>query len=328
MKQFRFKLLAAAFLMLPFMFLTSCHSGKVKKDASDAMDTILTGNITLSGAFALYPMAVRWADEFKKINPGVKIDISGGGAGKGMMDALSKMVDLGMVSREIKDEEKAKGAWSLAVVKDAVLPTINASNPVLKELKTKGVPCDMFKEIFITENIKNWGKVVGTKNNAKVNVYTRSDACGAAETWAQYLGKKQEDLQGVGVNADPGMADAIKNDKLGIGYNNVNYAFDSRTKQKYPGIEIVPIDINNNGILDPDENIYNNIDEVTNAVANGKYPSPPARDLYLVANGKPQTKLVLAFLKWILTDGQKFVPEAGYVNLTEEKINSELQKLQ
>jgi len=41
------------------------------------------GTLTLSGAWALYPMAVRWAEEFRKINPEVRIDISAGGAGKG-----------------------------------------------------------------------------------------------------------------------------------------------------------------------------------------------------------------------------------------------------
>ena len=40
----------------------------------------LKGEIQLSGAFALYPMVVRWAEEFRKIHPEVRIDISAGGA--------------------------------------------------------------------------------------------------------------------------------------------------------------------------------------------------------------------------------------------------------
>ena len=43
----------------------------------------LEGRLSFSGAFALYPMAVKWAEEFKKINPGVKIDVSAGGACSG-----------------------------------------------------------------------------------------------------------------------------------------------------------------------------------------------------------------------------------------------------
>ena len=51
-----------------------------------------TGQISISGAFALYPMVIRWADEYKKINPGIRFDISAGGAGKGISDALNNMV--------------------------------------------------------------------------------------------------------------------------------------------------------------------------------------------------------------------------------------------
>ena len=50
-------------------------------------------------------MAVKWAEEFRKIHPKVRIDISAGGAGKGITDALAKVVDLGMVSRDIYPQE-------------------------------------------------------------------------------------------------------------------------------------------------------------------------------------------------------------------------------
>src|SRR5512137_855872 len=74
----------------------------------------LSGQLSISGAFALYPMTIKWAEEFRKINPGVRIDISAGGAGKGIADALSGMVEIGMVSREIYQEELKKGAFPLA----------------------------------------------------------------------------------------------------------------------------------------------------------------------------------------------------------------------
>lgn len=71
----------------------------------------LKGQLSISGAFALYPMTVKWAEEFRKIHPDVRIDISAGGAGKGIADALSGMVDIGMVSREIYQDEIKKGAF-------------------------------------------------------------------------------------------------------------------------------------------------------------------------------------------------------------------------
>ncbi|MEI6748216.1 MAG: PstS family phosphate ABC transporter substrate-binding protein [Bacteroidales bacterium] len=285
------------------------------------------GTISISGAFALYPMVVKWADEYQKLHPDIRIDISAGGAGKGMVDALSGMVDLGMVSREIYPQEIKKGAFYIAVTKDAVVPTISAKNPVLKDILAKGIKKTAFVNAFVTGTAKTWGQMAGVKNTSVLHVYSRSDACGAGETWAKYLGKKQEDLLGVGVFGDPGLATAVKEDPLAIGYNNIAYAYDSKTKKQNPGIRIAPIDINKNGKLDPEENFYGTIDEIVNAIATNKYPSPPARDLYLVSKGKPTNKAVIDFMKWILTDGQKFVHNAGYITLSNEKIQGELNKL-
>ncbi len=283
--------------------------------AADPPADSLKGTITISGAWALYPMAVKWASEFQKIHPGVKIDISAGGAGKGIADALGGVVDIGMASRDINPAEVKKGAWWVSVTKDAVVPVINSKNPKLQEFLARGMKRDSFVDIWITGKIKGW------------HVYTRSDSCGAAETWAKYLGKKQEDLKGVGVYGDPGLANAVKKDVLGIGYNNVNFAYDAKTKKPVDGITILPIDINADGKLAKEENFYATRDDLVKAIAAGKYPSPPARDLHFVCSGKPKKAEVIEFMKWVLKDGQKFVADAGYINLSDAKLKEETKKL-
>ena len=287
----------------------------------------LKGTITLSGAWALYPMAVRWAEEFRKINPDVRIDLSAGGAGKGITDALNNMVDLGMVSREIYREELNNGAYPIAVTKDAVVAVINVSNPSLNTILSKGLKKDAGNNIWITGMYKTWGQAFGIKGTTPIHVYTRSDACGAAEVWAKYFGKKQEDLLGSGVYGDPGLALAVKKDPLGIGYNNIGYVYDSKTKKQLAGIRVLPIDLNNDGKITPDENFYDSMDDLITAIANGKYPSPPARELYFVTNGKPQKELVIKFLNWVLTDGQKYVNESGFITLSKEKVEGELKRI-
>ena len=295
--------------------------GKIKAQAN------LEGDISISGAFALYPMTVKWADEFKKLHPNVRIDISAGGAGKGIADALSDMVDIGMVSREIYAEELNKGAFATSVTKDAVVPVISANNPLLNSILLIGVKKDVANNIWISGKYKTWAEAFGLKTTTPIHVYTRSDACGAAEMWAKYLGKKQEDLLGVGVFGDPGLAQAVKRDPLGIGFNNIGYAYDANTKKQIAGIRVLPLDINNNGKIDEDEKFYDSLNDLINAITTGKYPSPPARELYFVTKGKPQKKVVVEFIKWVLTDGQKFVHDSGYITLSKDKIDKELSKL-
>ena len=286
------------------------------------------GTIALSGAWALYPMVVRWAEEFRKVYPLVRIDISAGGAGKGITDALSNMVDLGMVSREIYPEETKKGAYAVAVTKDAVVPVINSMNPSIDAILAKGLKKDAGNNIWITGIYKTWSQAFGIKGTTPIHVYTRSDACGAAEVWAKYFNKKQEDLLGSGVYGDPGLALAVKKDLLGIGFNNIGYAYDSKTKKQLSGIRVLPLDINGDGKISPDEDFYNSMDDLIDAIASGKYPSPPARELYLVSKGKPQKEIVRKFLQWILNEGQNFVNEAGYIALSKERIAEEKKKVQ
>lgn len=284
------------------------------------------GTITISGAWALYPLMVRWGEEFQKVYPDVRLDISAGGAGKGLADALAGAVDIGMVSREISPEEEAKGAFWTAVVKDAVFPTISAANPVWDDLQQKGLSREVFQGIFISGEITTWGQAIGRPEvSDPIHVFTRSDACGAAETWAKYLGAQQEDLLGIAVYGDPGLLDAVIKDPLAVGFNNLNYAYDVDTGLPVEGARVAPIDANDNGQADADE-IYLTKEQAVNAVATNKYPSPPARDLNLVTRGQPDG-LTAAFISWILTDGQAFVDEAGYIALPAERLATEADKL-
>ena len=114
-------------------------------------------------------------------------------------------------------------------------------------------------------------------------------------------------------------------DPLGIGFNNLNYAFDADTGMPVAGAWVVPVDADGSGQAEQEEVFYTK-DQAVRAVAMGHYPAPPARDLNLVTYGKPEG-LVKTFLTWVLTDGQDFVAEAGYISLPQDKLGAELAKL-
>lgn len=297
-----------------------------KKNETQPVADDLKGTINISGAFALYPITVKWAQEFKKVHPDVVFNISAGGAGKGITDALSGLVDIGLASRDINPEEVKKGAYTVYVTKDAVIPTFNTANPNAPALLGRGIKRTQFSEVFVTGNIKNWNQL-GGKVSVPIHVYTRSDAAGAAETWAKYFNKKQEDLLGVAVYGDPGLALAVKKDVTAIGYNNIAYLYDLKTRKQVDGVHALPIDVNGNGKLDADENFYDTVDHLTDAIAAGKYPSPPARNLGFLFKGKPRKPEVVAFVKFVLTEGQQFVDENGYIALSKQKIAEELKKV-
>jgi len=303
-------------LLLIYQLVVSC-GGKRESGAN--------GTIKISGAWALYPMMVQWAQAYQKQQPEIRIDISAGGAGKGMADVLAGLADIGMVSREIRAEETARGAAFIPVVKDAVFPVMNRSNPAYAEIQRKGMTRSRFVDLWISGKNMTWGDLAATPESKPVVPYTRSDACGAAETWAKYLGGQQEDLQGTAVYGDPGIAEAVRKDLFGIGYNNLGYAFDLQSGRVVQGLAVIPIDVNENGVIDAMEEIDSK-EKAVRAILAEIYPSPPARNLYLAAH-RAFPPAADAFVRWILTDGQALVDPAGYVKLSPEQVQAALAGL-
>lgn len=289
--------------------------------------------IKVSGAYSLYPMMVVWAQEYQTLHPDIKIDITSGGAGKGMADALAGSVDLGMVSRDVTAAEASQGIVAVAVVEDAVLATINTANPVLDKILENGLTKQQLREIFINCSIRTWGQLVGDVNNTdSIKVYSRSDPCGAAEAWVKYLGDyTQDDIPTIEeitkVKGDDSMSKSIASDPLGIGYSNVNYIYSNTTKTPKEGIAVIPLDLNENGTIDPEENFYNSRNDVVNAEITNTLPSPPSRLVYLVTLNN-FTGITKDFVMWILTDGQQYTFDNGYGAVPSDILNDQLQILE
>jgi len=172
------------------LMVAAAAAGPTRPLPAQTPTPALTGRLSLSGAWAIYPMAVKWAEEFQKLHPGVRIDVQAGGAGKGIADVLAGAVDIGMVSREVNAAETAKGAVAVPVAKDAVVPTVSRRNPFLPDILRRGLRKQDFAAIWISGSAPSWERLLGRAGGTAVRVYTRSDACGAAETWAAFLGKR------------------------------------------------------------------------------------------------------------------------------------------
>lgn len=321
------KLYRIVLLTLVLGMLAACGGGGSAGSGSAAQTGGQQETLSISGAFALFPMVTLWAEEYQKVNPNVRFDIQGGGAGKGMTDVLAGAVDIAMVSRELRPIELEQGAYGVPVTIDAVIGTLNANNPHLERIQTQGISRETAIGIWMTGDVTTWGQALGIDDETQINVYTRSDASGAGEMWSMFLGgDSQEDLLGTAVNADPGLAEAVRQDPLGVGYNNIGFAYDQTTELPIAGLQIIPIDLDGDGRLSDEESFYTTRDQLTAAIAAEVYPFPPARVLYLVTKGEP-SPTIIDFYRWILNEGQAFVPDAGYVRLNEARLNEALSLL-
>lgn len=307
-----------ASLCLAFI-LQGCNNAKEQQKKS----------IALSGAFALYPLVQQWANEYSKLHPEITFYVQAGGAGKGLTDVLSGATDVGMYSQQITYKEMEKGIWWIALCKEAVLPVVNAKNPYLNQLMQQGLTKDELKTIFLYHAPSTWDSLLHISNSAQhsMNIYTRSDVSGSAESWASWFGMKQANLTGTGIAGDSSLTAIVKQDTNAIAYSNSVFVFDSYSGEKFPGIETVPIDLNGNNKIDSAENFYHDLSTFLQAVHDEKFPSPPARNLYFITAKRPMNPEIMEFFKWVLTDGQKFLTSAGYVPLKPAELKEQVMKV-
>jgi len=313
--------------ILPVIFaVLSCTGDSGKTDQTGGRSNKPPVIINIHGANALYPLAQIWADHYMSGHPGVRIIVFPASSTKGKTDVMNGLADIGMYSNPSPDGI-GDSLLLLKVAKDAVMPTVNDQNPDLQILVRQGISPGLFKDIFVNGTITYWNQVTGAQTGKKITVYSRSDLSGAGTVWAEFLGTKQENLIGTGVYGDAGMTQAIKSNVNSIGYDNLRYIFDHISGKPYPGIATLPIDFNNNRIVDPEEAGFASLESMKNAIHSGAFPSPLARELYFIINSGNCSTQALDFLTWVLTEGLSDIDKSGYVSLSAEEYESEKMKL-
>jgi phosphate transport system substrate-binding protein len=183
-------------------------------------------------------------------------------------------------------------------------------------------------EIFNSGKLTTWNNLLSTEGEHSIHPYTRQDLSGAAEVWAKYLGMTQKTLLGKGVIGDEGLVNAVLSDPLGLGYCNASAVFSGMNSAPREGIEVLPIDINKNGMIDHREKVYTNLCEINESIYYGKLPQGLRRDVYLVLKSENAGKLEQQFIIWIYSKGQDVAETNGYPRLRRSVCEDYLHKLE
>ncbi|MCX6254070.1 MAG: substrate-binding domain-containing protein [Bacteroidia bacterium] len=320
----------SSILLLCFVILFGCKARNSEKNQNkvpaEAKGNI-SGNFLISGAYALYPLVRKWADDFMKIQPAVKIMVVSGGTGQGITDLLAKKNQLAMVSRPLTDEELNAGIWSVPVAKDGVAPIINQKNPYLERILNQGLSPEEYMKAFTSDKPLTWGELLDTIGKEKIIVFTRADESGAADVFADFLFKKSSDLKGTRVTGDEEMIKSVQENKLALGFCNFSYAFDAKTGERIKNIQIVPSDLDFDNKIDREEIPFTNLEEAHRGLWLGIYPKNLCRELTISSLEKPVDPAIIEFLRYMLTEGQESIKETGLCALNNVYLRSSLEKL-
>lgn len=317
-------------LLLCLITLFGCKSrnqGQNQIKLSSESKSEISGTFSISGGDALYPLVHKWADDFMKIHPRVKILLSAGGTGQGIADLIAGRNQLAMISRPLKDEELKEGIWVVPVAKEGVAPIINQRNPFIKMVLEHGITPEKLIRLFTGEKPMTWGDLLDTATKEKAVVYTRVDESGAADVWAGFLWKERTDLKGIKVSGDEEMIKSIQGNPMGIGYCNFSYAFDTINGDRIKDIQVLPIDLDFDKSIDKKEIPFYNIKKAHRGLWLGYYPKNLTRELILGSMGKPTDKAIIEFLNYILTKGQASVGHSGFCELNDVYLKNAFDNL-
>lgn len=111
----------------------------------------MSGTVTLAGSTSVAPVMNVLADEYKKLNPGMKIEIQESGSSAGIESAMQGAVNIAMSSRELKNNEAAK-LKSQKIALDGIAVIVN------KENKLDNITSAQVKDIFLG-NTTTWDAI-------------------------------------------------------------------------------------------------------------------------------------------------------------------------
>ena len=247
--------------------------------------------ITVKGSDTLLILGQRWAEIYMNQNPGVVIQVTGGGSGVGIAALINGSTDICQASRPMKSSEidKLKERFNTTGVEIPVARD-GLSIYISEENKISELTLDQLKGIY-TGKTTNWKDLGG--EDAKIVLYGRENSSG---TYSYF---KDNVLKGLDFAAQtqtlPGTAaivNAVSKDKYGIGYGGAAYA---------KGVKYCKVkkDATTPGYEPTLEN-----------VKNGNYPI--SRYLFWYLRNKPTGEIKKLVDFALSPQGQEIVTKVGY----------------
>ena len=111
-----------------------------------------SGSVTISGSSSVSPLMQKLIEGYNAVNPNVDIELQTSDSTTGMTDAINGMSDIGMASRELKQEELDAGLVNTVIATDGIAIIVNNESPI-EDLTTEQV-----RDIYLG-NVTDWSEV-------------------------------------------------------------------------------------------------------------------------------------------------------------------------
>ncbi len=281
-----------------------------------AAENKTTEPIIITGTKFTYPLIEKWIVEYAKVNPNANIKLA-------TKIVTSQTVDLNIIAHQPKQEELNESQEIIYAGRYALLPVTNTKNPLLTTFTKKGLNKKEIDKLFF-EVIDYDAEPIKEKPKFKATIYSRENKSCASTALAGYFGHQSSEIRGKKVLGDDiYLLSAIQKDTVGLTYNNLGYLYDTNSRRLKNGIALLPLDLNKS----TKEILTGNLDFVIDVLEKNRIETIPVEKIGFIYSKQTSRKEISDFLKWILTDGQKFNHEKGFLNLEKTSLTEQTNKL-
>jgi len=305
------------------LFLLSCSIAD-SKEAEIKNNPSVKGSINVFATPELYNLTMKWADEYCSLNPKLKINVIKS-ADNNVAGMLNKEEGIGFVTEESYAGPGNQSNWKVVVGRDVIVPVMNASNPLLDEIYSKGISAEAFARVLANTDKQDWGMLLGTSQNIPLHILITDDSF-LKSGIVNFTKATQLKIETITEVNGQEMISAIQKDPYALGFCRLTQIIDPNNQNIAANIKLVPIDKNGNGKIDYMEKIYDNLQTFSRGVWIGKYPKALSGTIYSVSSMRPKNEAEVAFLKWVLADGQQYLSSNGYSDLVSNERQSQLEK--
>ena len=187
--------------------------------------------VTVSGSTSVGSPMEKLAEAFEGKNSGVKVEVQQLGSSAGIKNAIEGVSEIGMSSRDLKDEEKSSGLKETIIATDGIAVITNKAN------KVTDLTLDQVKDIY-TGKITNWKEVGG--EDAPIVVVSREDGSGTRDGFQEKVGFESEELiKDAQISDGSGnIKSTVEGNANAIGYISFGYVDEAVNAVKVDGVEI------------------------------------------------------------------------------------------
>ena len=126
------------------------ENGYIAVDSTEAESTQPEGKVVVAGSSSVTPVMEKLKEAYAEVNPNAEIEIQQSDSTTGMTSAIDGICDIGMASRDLKDEELEAGLTATTIANDGIAIIVNNDNP------TDDLTTDQVKSIYVGE-VTTWG---------------------------------------------------------------------------------------------------------------------------------------------------------------------------